>query len=173
MTSDHRWIFCTHCRDFAVICGTCGNNACNGGEGTLDDGSPCRDCVSAYALQDSGEGKPVLSDEQRHLAERLCTVIHDIGPSFAWNHVEKNAESAGTFANMEALCYQAIESLYTPIECNVDDTLKYVKKTAGHKGVLTDLTAEEAVLLDRFGEYLSALGNPVHWSLEEGLIAAR
>ncbi len=37
-----------------VICGKCGNNCCNGGYGTLPDGSKCDACPSAYDMQDKG-----------------------------------------------------------------------------------------------------------------------
>ena len=47
-----RWEYCAHCRMEMVICGKCGNNCCNGGTGTLPDGSKCG-CVSGYALQDA------------------------------------------------------------------------------------------------------------------------
>jgi len=166
--SQHHWIFCTHCVDFAVVCGTCGNNACNAGEGTLEDGSPCPDCISAYALQDSGEGKPSLTEDQYRLAKRLCGVIHDLGPAFVWNHLERDAQSAGTLANIEAFCYQAVESLYKPIECNPEDILVYAKKTLGHKGILTDLTVEESKMVEHFGDYVAALGDPTYWGSKEG-----
>lgn len=34
-----------------VVCGKCGNNACNAGYGTLPDGSECDACQSAYETQ--------------------------------------------------------------------------------------------------------------------------
>lgn len=42
--------FCYHCETIVIICGTCGNNTCNGGYGTLPDGTECPDCESAYEL---------------------------------------------------------------------------------------------------------------------------
>ena len=42
-----------------VICGKCGNNSCNGGAGTLADGSPCDACESAYQMMQSGDGIPL------------------------------------------------------------------------------------------------------------------
>ena len=37
-----------------VVCGACGNNCCNGGRGTLPDGTDCKACDAAYALQALG-----------------------------------------------------------------------------------------------------------------------
>jgi hypothetical protein len=46
----HTWEFCKFCMEDTVICGTCRNNCCNGGHGTVD-GKDCPDCPSAYAMQ--------------------------------------------------------------------------------------------------------------------------
>jgi hypothetical protein len=51
----HFWDYCTHCDRRMVRCGKCGNNSCNGGYGTLADGSQCDACPSAYDKQDRGE----------------------------------------------------------------------------------------------------------------------
>ena len=49
--SNHFWTYCPICNTPTVICGTCGNNACNGGSGKLSDGSgDCPNCDSAYAM---------------------------------------------------------------------------------------------------------------------------
>src|SRR5271157_6434710 len=48
----HRWEFCALCGGWTTICGKCGNNCCNGGYGTLADGSTCDACPSAYAFQE-------------------------------------------------------------------------------------------------------------------------
>lgn len=48
---EHRWSECEMCGPM-VICGKCGNNACNGGYGTLPNGSQCDACPSAYTKQD-------------------------------------------------------------------------------------------------------------------------
>lgn len=40
----HKWDWCAVCDCACVICGTCGNNCCNGTNG-------CEDCDSAYELQ--------------------------------------------------------------------------------------------------------------------------
>ncbi len=47
----HYWAFCPHCQLNVVYCGTCHNNTCNGGYGTIDN-KPCPDCKSAYAEYD-------------------------------------------------------------------------------------------------------------------------
>jgi hypothetical protein len=44
--------WCELCQVNGIICGKCGNNCCNGGYGTLRDGSPCDVCPSAYTEQD-------------------------------------------------------------------------------------------------------------------------
>ena len=40
--------YCKHCELEVVVCKTCGNNTCNGGYGTLEDGTECPDCESAH-----------------------------------------------------------------------------------------------------------------------------
>lgn len=45
----HKWFWCDCCEVYAVACGTCGNNTCNGGYGEVD-GKECPDCESAYQL---------------------------------------------------------------------------------------------------------------------------
>lgn len=52
---EHKWAECQMCGPM-VVCGTCGNNCCNGGYGTLPDGTQCPDCESAYQMQDKGNG---------------------------------------------------------------------------------------------------------------------
>lgn len=47
--NDHRWSYCDCCEHEVVICGKCGNNACNGGYGEVDD-KECDACKSAYDL---------------------------------------------------------------------------------------------------------------------------
>jgi hypothetical protein len=49
---DHFWSECDLCGPM-VICGNCGNNCCNGGFGTLSDGSACSECESAYDKQNA------------------------------------------------------------------------------------------------------------------------
>lgn len=46
----HRWEMCPICGPM-VVCGKCGNNACNSGYGTLPDGSLCDECPGAYEMQ--------------------------------------------------------------------------------------------------------------------------
>jgi len=45
----HKWQNCEMC-GLHVRCGYCGNNCCNGGTGTLSDGSKCG-CDEAYEMQ--------------------------------------------------------------------------------------------------------------------------
>lgn len=52
---EHAWKWCPTCRNLVVICGACGNNACNGTYGTVD-GEKCTACPSAYELQASQRG---------------------------------------------------------------------------------------------------------------------
>jgi hypothetical protein len=56
MTANY-WEFCDHCERDVLICGTCGNNCCNGGHGEVD-GKPCSDCNAAYAEQAKGNPTP-------------------------------------------------------------------------------------------------------------------
>lgn len=54
-----------------IVCGTCGNNTCNGGYGLVND-ETCTDCPSAYeaffALPDEapppGEPGPIEPEEE-------------------------------------------------------------------------------------------------------------
>ena len=48
--AEHKWDFCGYCGSM-VTCGTCNNNCCNAGHGTLEDGSECPDCNDAYEMQ--------------------------------------------------------------------------------------------------------------------------
>jgi len=48
---NHTWSYCPLCKYTMVICGTCGNNTCNGGYGTINN-LPCPDCESAHELCD-------------------------------------------------------------------------------------------------------------------------
>lgn len=49
--SAHKWHLCSMCGP-TIICGTCGNNGCNGARGELPDGSPCPDCEASSKLHD-------------------------------------------------------------------------------------------------------------------------
>lgn len=53
----HSWFYCSHCDYAAVTCGKCGNNTCNGGYGTLKDGTTCDACPSAYEMFKEGKQK--------------------------------------------------------------------------------------------------------------------
>lgn len=48
--SDYKRAYCYLCRDWMVVCKSCGNNSCNGGYGKLKDGRICPDCEKAYQL---------------------------------------------------------------------------------------------------------------------------
>ncbi len=48
VVKEHRWAWCSTCHKAMVKCGTCGNNTCNAGFGTLPDGTTCGDCEGAY-----------------------------------------------------------------------------------------------------------------------------
>jgi hypothetical protein len=48
----HKIWYCTLCQTNIIICEKCGNNCCNGGYGTLPDGTKCDACPEAYKLQD-------------------------------------------------------------------------------------------------------------------------
>lgn len=55
MKTNHYWEYCYQCEADVVICGTCGNNCCNGGYGEVIEVDPgtimtCPDCPSAYEL---------------------------------------------------------------------------------------------------------------------------
>jgi hypothetical protein len=47
----HNWFYCNQCRSWAVICGICGNNCCNGGSGKSAGIHLTCDCTEAYSLQ--------------------------------------------------------------------------------------------------------------------------
>jgi hypothetical protein len=40
--------FCETCSRYSFKCGNCGNNACNGGVGKMQDGSDCDRCEDNY-----------------------------------------------------------------------------------------------------------------------------
>lgn len=83
---NHTWRYCTLCECEMVICGTCGNNCCNGGSGEVD-GKPCPDCDSAYAMQyerweqqqATREGRPMrgrLAKKRESRWIRDCGILH-------------------------------------------------------------------------------------------------
>lgn len=47
----HKWYLCGMCGP-TILCGTCGNNACNAGIGKLPNGEDCPDCESSWKLQE-------------------------------------------------------------------------------------------------------------------------
>ena len=56
----HYWVYCSHCEAESVVCGTCGNNCCNGSYGEVvgpkhNTTMGCPDCKSAYEMQGSGK----------------------------------------------------------------------------------------------------------------------
>ena len=59
MKAHHRE-YCGNCETDMVVCGTCGNNCCNGGYGEVIGKEPgttmtCPDCPAAYELQRKGK----------------------------------------------------------------------------------------------------------------------
>jgi hypothetical protein len=56
-----------------VVCGKCGNNCCNGAFGTLEDGSACDACESAYQMQNAGE----VATEMNDLRTKLSAIVYD------------------------------------------------------------------------------------------------
>jgi hypothetical protein len=56
---NHFWSKCDLCGD-RVICGNCGNNACNGGVGRYKDGTTCPACDSAYKIMQADDPKKIL-----------------------------------------------------------------------------------------------------------------
>jgi methionyl-tRNA synthetase len=66
--AEHKQFYCLQCKCYAVVCGTCGNNCCNGGNGQLSDGSQCQDCDNAYKLQEK------LTQEEIAKLERAYNV---------------------------------------------------------------------------------------------------
>ena len=51
----YKWGWCSHCQCAYIICPLCGNNTCNGGSGTLQDGTKCLKCDDAYKYHDKME----------------------------------------------------------------------------------------------------------------------
>lgn len=80
---NNKWADCPICGRH-VKCGRCGNNCCNGGTGTLPDGTECG-CESAYALQDKGEpmektltgAEEIVKERQRQKQIEGWTSDHD------------------------------------------------------------------------------------------------
>jgi hypothetical protein len=50
--NNHKLTFCDHCGIWMLVCGTCGNNSCNSGEGKVN-GSSCPHCDNAHHLMDN------------------------------------------------------------------------------------------------------------------------
>ncbi len=68
---EHFWDYCGMCGPM-VRCGKCGNNACNGGYGKVDE-KECDACPSAYDKQ-ANEQPPefpeaVIAEKKRKVAE--------------------------------------------------------------------------------------------------------
>lgn len=49
---NHILFFCKTCRCYAIKCGNCGNNTCNGGNGKTVLDKDC-DCINAYKVFDN------------------------------------------------------------------------------------------------------------------------
>lgn len=61
-SNKHYFSYCDHCDRKVVICGTCGNNTCNGGYGQVISNIPgqlmdCPDCKSAYDMENEEYNK--------------------------------------------------------------------------------------------------------------------
>jgi hypothetical protein len=50
MKKRHTLSYCELCKIDMVICGTCGNNCCNGGYGIINN-EKCTGCDNAYDIQ--------------------------------------------------------------------------------------------------------------------------
>lgn len=61
---NHKIAYCGTCRQNMIICGTCGNNCCNGGSGQID-GKLCPDCDEAYDIQTEYWASPEYKEEAR------------------------------------------------------------------------------------------------------------
>ena len=46
-----QWGWCELCKSSFIRCPKCGNNCCNGGRGTLDNGEKCNICDLSYEYQ--------------------------------------------------------------------------------------------------------------------------
>jgi len=51
ITTKHTVSYCELCETDMIVCVTCGNNCCNGGDGKVD-GAICVDCPDAYVVQE-------------------------------------------------------------------------------------------------------------------------
>jgi hypothetical protein len=65
----HKFSYCDHCERQVVLCGSCGNNTCNGGYGEVMSSVPgemmkCPDCPSAYDLDQSQYEKKVANSSK-------------------------------------------------------------------------------------------------------------
>ena len=58
MTKNHRWFVCHMCGQ-AVLCGTCGNNSCNGGIGRVGGDISQRELPECPDCRDSWEWEKV------------------------------------------------------------------------------------------------------------------
>lgn len=64
---EHKWELCSMCGPM-IVCGTCGNNSCNGGMGHLPDGKECPDCESSWKLHDTFVETPEGKVWSKHAA---------------------------------------------------------------------------------------------------------
>lgn len=47
-----KWSWCESCEVWTIVCPKCGNNCCNGGYGTLENGEDCDICSLAHSYED-------------------------------------------------------------------------------------------------------------------------
>lgn len=73
--SGHKWFLCTMCGP-AVLCGTCGNNSCNGGIGRVGgdvsrtDLPECPDCRASWEWEKANKPPAEMVAEW----DRLCAI---------------------------------------------------------------------------------------------------
>jgi hypothetical protein len=77
----HEWSWCSLCEIWTTVCGTCGNNVCNGGMGEEmgpEPGTmiPCRSCESAYQMWKNYKGN--ISDEH-HKPQSINSQFKSVG----------------------------------------------------------------------------------------------
>ena len=69
-------MYCGFCETFVVVCGTCGNNSCNGGTGY--DGE-CPDCWLAYEQANELLGKQArIQPAGENLKETISNMLKEV-----------------------------------------------------------------------------------------------
>jgi hypothetical protein len=80
----HKWSYCDLCECHITLCGTCGNNVCNGGAGEVD-GEPCPDCESSYQEwianpEKVQANKPASTPDIAGLCKKLRAALKGVTP---------------------------------------------------------------------------------------------